>query len=375
MTSASDETLARLNLLVAGQGDTRLVSQAIAKFGSASKAIASPALRSRLRLGLNEDTRALVERELAAAAAVGSKICEGEKSPIRLDKQQPLLLSIKGEWPTGPAVAIVGSRDADEYGLRVAQTIGGALARAGVAVISGGAHGIDAAAQHAALDAGGSTVAFLGFGIAHRASTVPSELLDRLLSKGTVVSEFLPTARGSKTSYLERNRLIAAIADVVIVVQAREKSGSLNTARHAKRFSKPVYAVPGDVGSPLSEGTNKLIATGHAVLLNHLGTLGRILDRPELRRVGWPACFRSSINQEAGKVDAGSQTSLKAVDRALSAIEKAGGALDRIGLASALELDLPALDDLLVELELEGRLTKDPAGRYIDSRRRSGTIL
>ena len=363
MEALSKETLSRLRLLVAGQGDTRLVAQAIQKFGTANAAIDAPGLRTRLRVGLTDTALETVDAEVAAALALGARFTQPGQSdfPTSLIELNPVMLSVVGQWPQGPAVAIVGSRDADDYGLSIAAELGAALAQSGIAVVSGGAHGIDAAALHAAMDAGGYTATFLGFGLSHRAATVPDDLLNRALSEGTVVSEYLPTARGSKTSYLERNRLIAAFADVVVVVQARTKSGSLNTARHANRLSTPVYAVPGDVGIPLSEGVNRLIATGKAKMLTHISEFARIFDRPELSRAQWPVRSRSP----SVKSHTPSQLDLKITDRILTEIERCGGAAHRTELANALGVALADIDETLMELELEGHLGRDAAGRYM----------
>lgn len=374
MNDVSSETLARLQLLVAAQGDSRLVEQAITKFGTAQLAAKAPALRSRLKAGLTADTSSIVDYEINAARKVGARIINGsdQSYPDALSSIDPVLFSIRGSWPSGPVVAIVGSRDADAYGLEIASTLGQVCAQSGVSVVSGAAHGIDAAALNATLDAGGTALAFLGFGIAHRAATVPSELLDRLLSVGTVISEFLPTARGSKTSYLARNRLIAALADVTIVVQAKVKSGSLNTAKHAKRLGRPVFAIPGDVGVAINEGSNHLISSGQAQMLTHLGTLGRMLGRPELKRARWPARFRAADSLRTLAENEPSRLDLTASERVLAAIERAGGALDRIQLAAAIASDLSVLDELLMELELEGYVGRDPAGRYTARRTKKG---
>ena len=158
-----------------------------------------------------------------------------------------------------PIVSIVGTRDATAYGLRVTRIIASALARAGVSIVSGMARGIDAAAHRAALDAGGRTVAVMGTGIdvpypvGHRA-------LHQLLSeRALVISENGTGVRANKGAFPKRNRIIAALSDVTIVIEAGDKSGALNTAGWAIDLGRTVAAVPGPIDSPQSIGTNDLI--------------------------------------------------------------------------------------------------------------------
>lgn len=166
----------------------------------------------------------------------------------------------------GPIVSIVGTRDATAYGLRVTRVIAGALARAGVSIVSGMARGIDAAAHHAALEAGGRTVAVMGTGIdvpypsGHRA-------LHQLLSeRALVISENGTGVRANKGAFPRRNRIIAALSDVTIVVEAGEKSGALNTAEWATDLGRTVAAVPGPIDSPQSVGTNDLIRAKNSMI-------------------------------------------------------------------------------------------------------------
>ena len=161
-------------------------------------------------------------------------------------------------------VAIVGSRHNTRYGEEVAYKMAYELAKKGVVVVSGLAYGIDSIAHQACLDAGGITVAVLGTAIdniyptAHR--PLAREIIDR---GGALISEYGPgTVVFPKTSFLERNRIISGLADIVIVVEAAEKSGSLNTAAHAIDQGKEVFAVPGNITNPYSIGCNRLIRQG-----------------------------------------------------------------------------------------------------------------
>jgi DNA processing protein len=161
-----------------------------------------------------------------------------------------------------PCVAIVGTRKCTAYGERMAREVASALARAGACVISGMARGIDGVAHIAALDANGRTCAVLGTGVdiayppSHRA------LHARIASSGLLLSELTPGAHSHGGSFPQRNRLIAALARLTIIVEAPKKSGALGTANHALELGRDVAGVPGPIDSPQSEGSNDLFNHG-----------------------------------------------------------------------------------------------------------------
>ena len=161
-------------------------------------------------------------------------------------------------------VAIVGSRHNTRYGEEIAYKMAYELAKMGAVVVSGLAYGIDSIAHRAALDAGGVTVAVLGTAINRIYPKAHEGLAREIIEKdGLVMSEYAPdTEVFPRTSFLERNRIIAGLSDVVVVVEAAERSGSLNTAAHALDQGKEVLAVPGNITAPLSQGCNKLIRQG-----------------------------------------------------------------------------------------------------------------
>ena len=172
---------------------------------------------------------------------------------------------VKNGQKTRPkTVAIVGSRHNTRYGEEVAYKLAYELAKKGVIVISGLAFGIDSIAHKAAVDAGGTTIAVLGTPI-NQIYPKPHKPLaaDIIKTGGAIISEYAPGAKVyPQTSFLERNRLISGLADIVVVVEAAERSGTLNTAAHALEQGKDVYAVPGNITNPYSKGCNKLIAQG-----------------------------------------------------------------------------------------------------------------
>jgi DNA processing protein len=165
-----------------------------------------------------------------------------------------------------PLVSIVGTRDPTGYGLRTTRAIATAFARAGVVVVSGMARGVDAAAHRASLECESPTIAVLGTGIDVPYPVGHTELHRVIGERGLVVSENTPGAKAHKGSFPRRNRIIAALGKITIVVEAGHKSGALNTARHAMDLGRTVAAVPGPIDSPQSDGTNQLLRDGAAVI-------------------------------------------------------------------------------------------------------------
>ena len=204
-----------------------------------------------------------------------------------IDKPTKKLWYIGSIPPLTPTVAVVGSRKPTGYGRAVNARITGELARHGVVIVSGLAIGHDGLAHRACLDAGGTTVAVLGNGLAHIYPQTNRTLAQRIVQAGgALISEYPPEAPVLPHQFLERNRLISALADVVVVIEAGERSGTLNTASHALTQGKEVMAVPGNITSPLSTGCNRLIAQGAGPVLtaqdvlDHL-PLAKAEDRPD----------------------------------------------------------------------------------------------
>ena len=160
------------------------------------------------------------------------------------------------------AVAIVGARACSPYGAEVARLLGRELAAAGLVVVSGLARGVDGAAHRGALDAGGSTVAVLGCGIDRDYPAAHAGLAREIGEHGLVVSEYAPGVEPAPWRFPARNRLIAGLARVTVVVEARERSGALITADLALEEGREVMACPGEITSALSAGTNALLRLG-----------------------------------------------------------------------------------------------------------------
>ncbi|SEG09172.1 DNA processing protein [Caloramator fervidus] len=181
----------------------------------------------------------------------------------------PVGLFIKGNLVDfEKSIAIVGSRKASNYGLTVAYKFSKDLSNYGVKIISGLAKGIDTAAHLGCLDAGGITVGILGSGFKHIYPSSNKELIDRIIKEGCIITEFLPDVKPFPQNFPRRNRIISGLADYVLVVEATERSGSLITARLALEQGKDVFAIPGNIFSQTSVGTNNLIKDGAKLISN-----------------------------------------------------------------------------------------------------------
>jgi DNA processing protein len=233
------------------------------------------------RLASAVDGAATLERGAAADARF---ICPGDPDwPAGLDGLEltldasaravppPLGLWVRGEPDLAEAsrrsVAVVGSRAATEYGVRVAAEVAADLATAGWTVVSGAAYGIDAAAHRGALAVGGTTVAILACGVDVAYPRGNAGLLHRIAGEGLLVSELPPGATPTRPRFLARNRLIAAITRGTVVVEAALRSGALNTAGWAGDLGREVLAMPGPVTSSLSAGCHDLVRRAAAVLV------------------------------------------------------------------------------------------------------------
>ncbi|MFN0071335.1 MAG: DNA-processing protein DprA [Chloroflexota bacterium] len=176
----------------------------------------------------------------------------------------PAVLFVKGQLPDHrePAIAVVGTRRATAYGRQAAEKLAGELARAGVVIVSGLARGIDAVAHHAALAAGGRTLAVLGSGIDRIYPPEHKTLAQRVVGAGALISEFPLGEPPDAPNFPRRNRIIAGMAHGTLVIEADKESGALITVDFALEQGREVYAVPGSIFSPVSRGTNTLIKEG-----------------------------------------------------------------------------------------------------------------
>src|SRR5947199_3709487 len=222
-------------------------------------------------LALRERARELAARETAEAETLNGHILTlddpGYPPGLLQLSPPPPVITVRGELPDGPAVAIVGSRRADAYGREAAELFARSLAAAGVTIVSGFARGIDAAAHRGALGApGGRTVAVLGCGLAVDYPRGHARLGDEIAAQGALVTEFPCGTTPRAWHFPVRNRIIAALSAGTLVVEATARSGSLVTARHALDLGREVWAVPGRLIDPRAAGPNALIRDGAALV-------------------------------------------------------------------------------------------------------------
>lgn len=250
---------------------------------------------------------------------------------------------------TRPTVALVGARASTAYGEGVAADLAADLSSAGVVVVSGAAYGIDGAAHRAALSTGGTTVAFLAGGVDRAYPRGHEGLLARIATSGAVWSETPCGTAPTKWRFLARNRLIAAMADAVVVVEAGWRSGSLNTAAHAASLGRALGAVPGPITSPASAGCHRILREYGGSCVTSAGDVLEMIGAAERR----PEESADRTDDRTRLFDALSPRSAR------SPLEIAR----RSGLSS---------DDVAVLLgfaELEGRASRDDEGRWTSTSR------
>ncbi len=210
---------------------------------------------------------------------------EDQQYPVRLKEidQPPPVLYVSGEFRPEDewAVAVVGTRRISSYGRQVTEEIAGCLAQNGVTVVSGMARGVDGIAHQAALNAGGRTLAVLGSGVDRIYPPEHLMLAKQIITRGALISDYPLGTEPEASNFPPRNRIISGLAMAVIVVEAGDKSGALITANFAAEQGREVFAVPGNILTPQSQGTNRLIQQGARPLLD----VRDLLDILNLTRV------------------------------------------------------------------------------------------
>jgi DNA processing protein len=261
----------------------------------------------------------------------------------------PKLLFWTGEnpqnWLDIPKVAIVGSRKISPYGSSVTVKLATELSEAGIAVISGLAFGVDAAAHFAAVDAGGLAIAVLPTSLDNIQPVSNQHLARKIIeSGGTLISEYSNTSSITKANFIERNRIVSGLCDVLLITEAAVNSGSLHTARYALEQGKTVLAVPGNITSPTSEGTNNLIKSGAIPVTNTDDVFFALKVNPAKLRQ--KRVFRGTPEEE--KV-------LKLISEGVRVQED---------LALATKMDGAAIGSILTILEINGHIRSQGAGQW-----------
>lgn len=346
-----------------GVGD-KAIHKLLKHFGSAGEIYRKDA--GELKQVLKEKTALKVEEfcktfdaprayEAMRAKGIEFYTVDEPEFPSRLKKLScpPYGIYCLGNLPEDqrPAAAVIGARECSEYGNYMAEAFAGELGRAGISVISGMARGIDGIAQGAALKEGGRTYAVLGCGadICYPASN--RRLYEEILKGGGgILSVFPPGTMPVKQQFPERNRIVAGLSDLVLVVEARQKSGTWITVDMALEQGKNVYAVPGRLTDRLSDGCNLLIRQGAGIALSPADMIAELAVLGNRREWGMPKGAQE--NQEEGDVLRFLDYMPRSVDEILEAMHKAGK-----------KTELAELFEELIDLCIMGR-ARQVSGNY-----------
>jgi DNA processing protein len=291
-------------------------------------------------------------RSLSTAVSVGAKVVRPADSVwpaglVDLGDHGPRVLWCRGDVAALPqpssAVAIVGARASTGYGEHVSMDFAAGLTSRGFTIVSGGAYGIDGMAHRATLACGGSTVAVLAGGIDQLYPAGHDELLRRIIASGAVISEVSPGGAPTRWRFLQRNRLIAAMAGVTVVIEAGYRSGSLNTATHARDLDRPIGVVPGPVTSGASAGCHRLLRTNPATTL-----VTSVADVAELI---------TNESSEPGFDPRDSETFIRVLDSLSSTTSRPVSEI-----AAKAGIDVPTATSTLGALGAEGRAVRSAIG-------------
>ena len=364
-----DETIASLALWSLARTGTRPWIDALRRLGAAPALFAASdadlaatglsARRIRALRSVDDWDHQRRLRDGCEARGIGIAVFGSKEYPHMLANlvDAPLLLYWRGVCPPcaiAPAVAIVGARRATRYGLRSARRVGAVSAAAGLWVVSGLANGVDAAAHLGAVDAG-RTAAVLAGGVDRCYPSGNRRLAERIVATGVVLSEYPPGTPTLARHFPVRNRIITGLAELTVIVEAHERSGSLVSARLAADQGREVVAVPGPIDSPASRGTNRLIADGSRPLLEPhdvLDVMGIAGARPS-------PISAAATTAEAVPNDAKSAAILRALDDEPTSVDE---------LVTATRLDEAAILEKLTSLELDGLAERLPGGTYVRCR-------
>ena len=299
------------------------------------------------------DWKSTAEKELRSLEKIGGRILtwQDDEYPARLKEiyDPPPVLYLLGKVAPQDrrAVAVVGSRYPTTYGKIAAEKIAFGLGKLGITVVSGLARGVDSCAHQGALAAGGRTVGVLGCGIDLIYPPENRDLFQKVADRGAVVSEFPLKTPPDSDHFPIRNRLISGISLGVVVVEATLRSGSLITARFALEQGREVYALPGNVDSARSEGTNRLIKQGAKLVMTAEDIVEEIL--PHLREAPPPEPPKPVLSPEE--------------DKLLSVLEREALHIDAIALR--IGWPIARVSAVLLTLELAGHVKQLPGMRFL----------
>ncbi|RKM61290.1 DNA-protecting protein DprA [Butyrivibrio sp. CB08] len=285
----------------------------------------------------------------------------------------PFAIYVKGRLPDPgvPAVSIVGARMCSDYGRMMARQFGRDLAMAGVQVISGMARGVDGIAQNAALSVGGTSFGVLGCGVDICYPPENKEIYDSLVINGGIISEYPPGMEPIANFFPMRNRIISALSDVLLVVEARKKSGTQITVDTALEQGREVFAVPGRASDRLSDGCNFLISQGAGVAISAEDVLDRLWTIKGERSSSHSSDTKAGEAMKDGCFEDLDPELLETEMRELTIEEEILGILDIIPVSTSFileelykkgkEIPVPVLMSTLMELTYSGKIAQNGA--------------
>ncbi|WP_424245144.1 DNA processing protein [Elusimicrobium posterum] len=356
------ERLARIKLNAFTYLRTDWAMRMIEEFGSAQEVLKCNAATLAAKGGISESTAAQVlkeayaldaEKEVENTLKVGGKILffEDEDYPKDLKeiKDPPFVLYVRGTLAaTGPKVGMVGTRLITPYGRRCADKFASEVTACGAVVVSGLARGVDSVCHKAAVDLGKPTWAVVGTGIGRCYPAENRNLAQAILDNGGAIISELSFDKGPNAPHFpRRNRIIAALSSVVVVIEGRIRSGALITAKLAAEMGKDVLAVPGSIESVESGGTNMLIREGACAVLETKDIIEMI---PFEQRFGLTNIFneKEQAKKEQSELCEEEQNVLDAIGSQESTLDS---------IVEALGISVPRAAELLFEMEIKGVLT------------------
>ena len=331
--------ISRLGLLMAGGGAKvrRIVAEVGHQQGELSRILDGRAPKALLdAAGSAEESEVpmLLERVSRGGWRWISSDSPDYPPSLNHTADPPLGLFVKGSLDRRPAVAIVGSRRATPYGIQVSRFLAESVGRAGGTVISGMARGVDAAAHEGALSVGGKTWAVWGCGPDRVYPPEHTELAEKIGETGALVTEYPPGSLPRRHHFPERNRIVAGLASVVVVIEAAARSGALSTARQALDEGRDVMAVPGSIFSEVSVGPNGLLRAG-------------------AQPVTCPGDLLDALGLEAGSVPT-NESEVMHLER--------GEAVTADELAQRMGQTVDVVQVKIVEMEIQGMVERGPDG-------------
>lgn len=276
--------------------------------------------------------------------------------PEKLSKipDPPPLLYYKGKVDilNKPSVAVIGARACSNYGSLVARELGKELASMGIVVVSGMARGIDSICQNACLEAGGESIGVLGSGVEVCYPPENRRLYEQLQSRGCLVSENLPYTQPNAGLFPLRNRIISGLADIIVVVESREKSGTQITVDMALEQGREVYAIPGRITDSVSQGCNRLIKQGASIIFSIKDFLEEICPILQMSYKNRESLLVPSLSEEERSILRALDVTYKTIEEIYNLVKKEFPAITIIHLM-----------ELILELQMK-QIVKEENGYY-----------